>query len=466
MSPRFSAAILLFVVLTRIPLLLPGYGADPDAWRTAYVASELWTNGTYEVSRFPGYPLHEILMAPLVGIGGALLSNSITLLAMCLLLLVWTNVAGRYARHSTHVVIAMAFAPLLWNASAATMDYTWSLLLVVCSILAGLHQRWILAGLCVGVAAGFRPMNLLVMVPLVTFICYHPRPAQHLMAFIASSVVFACAALSPLLFTYGIRGWVEKSFAETITLSYSLTERFLYFGYRSIYAIGPLAAISILWILFIRRRVVADLFRQHSPIFPAGVAGVASYLILFFLFPLEREYLLPALPFLLLVIDAIATRKMMTVFVIALVSFAFINVDVIRHDGARGTPGLDIREGITVEDIEKRRQIFHVRNELFNVSVPQGSVIMTGGDAVIWFENPDMNIDTTQFWQSFNAPVARSIHHSDRRFIGGLTRAELDHVRAAGYSVSCYSRARTYLESALGYRMDEVGVATIGQPEQ
>ncbi len=92
---RWFVILLLAVVATRIPLIATCYSSDPDAWRVASVGKMFWQTGTYAASRFPGYPLHEIIAAPLVILGGSTLTNSFTLVAALTLLLVWYGIVQR-----------------------------------------------------------------------------------------------------------------------------------------------------------------------------------------------------------------------------------------------------------------------------------------------------------------------------------------------------------------------------------
>ncbi|MEP6937397.1 MAG: hypothetical protein ABI871_04945, partial [Chthoniobacterales bacterium] len=58
-----SACILMLVgvALSRLPFLDAGYGVNVDAWRVARAARHIAQTGEYEASRFPGYPVHEIV---------------------------------------------------------------------------------------------------------------------------------------------------------------------------------------------------------------------------------------------------------------------------------------------------------------------------------------------------------------------------------------------------------------------
>lgn len=75
-SRRVIALTLGFYLGLRAILLLDGsFGADYDSFRVANAAALLWREGRYQVSRFPGYPVPEIALSPLVALGGPVLAK-------------------------------------------------------------------------------------------------------------------------------------------------------------------------------------------------------------------------------------------------------------------------------------------------------------------------------------------------------------------------------------------------------
>src|SRR5580658_9230555 len=61
--PRSAGMTLLVlaVLLTRLPFLGAGYGVHADNWRIALAARHISETGVYEASRFPGYPIQEVV---------------------------------------------------------------------------------------------------------------------------------------------------------------------------------------------------------------------------------------------------------------------------------------------------------------------------------------------------------------------------------------------------------------------
>lgn len=453
--------LLFLVVLTRLPFLFAGYGSDADAWLVAYSGSQLWNTGLYEVSRFPGYPLHEIVMAPFVVLGGAPLGNTITLLVTLVLLFSWKLLVEQWSKFPTLSVVCLAFTPLIWKNSATTMDYVWGLLAMVLALHAVLNKKEMIAGILIGIATGFRPFNILLAIPLIILLHLAGSSKRSIINFMAVAVLASVAAFSPVLFRYGLNGWIESTQLQSGDIVFTLQERLSFFVYRSIYAIGPLALGCALFVFLGGREALRVFFRDRNPLVIASAVGILTYLILFLMFPLEREYLLPVLPFLLLIVGALATRTLMIAFTVCLLSFAFVNPDVVRHDRRVGTPGMNIHEGFMIDNWRKRHEILEMRESVGTLPIPGNAILMTGGDAVAWFESPYFEVDTSAFWRIFNAPVARRKETLDVHVIGGLHRDELARVQAAGYTVYCYAPVQEYLEKVLGYNMNEMGIVII-----
>jgi hypothetical protein len=169
-SRHWFALVLIAVVVTRAPYLFLGYGADPDAWLVANSAAMLWETGAYYPSRLPGYALHEFVSAPFVALGGAVASNTATLVVTLVALVVWRRLTHERAQHKRLILACLAFAPTVWQHSAETIDYVWSLLFVLLSWLAVERRRSVLAGILLGIATGFRPSNIVAILPFLFLI--------------------------------------------------------------------------------------------------------------------------------------------------------------------------------------------------------------------------------------------------------------------------------------------------------
>ncbi len=354
MKRRWLPGGLLLIAAAGIPVLTAGYGADPDAWLVASAATTLWTSGRYIVSRFPGYPLHEIISAPLVGLGGWTASNAGTLAAALVLAWLWYRVAGKLGKHPPVLFFSLLCAPLFLTNVATTMDYLWSLACLLGALDAALEEREVVSGILTGIAAGFRPSNLTIAIPLALLIALRAdRSAGR--RYLVSAAAAACAAFLPVLITYGgpFR-WFVQTRAEMSDVHPAFGVRILEFGYRIVYAAGPLAFAVFAAVVTRGREELRNAVRARDPVMCASLAAVAVMVIQFFALPLERAYLLPALPFALIIADRTSSARTSTVLLVFIASLNFVNPDVIVHNRNGSTPGLNLHEGRIAESLHER----------------------------------------------------------------------------------------------------------------
>lgn len=461
---RWFVWLLAVVVLSRVPLLFGGYGADPDAWRVAYVAKKFWASGTYEVSRFPGYPLHELVSVLPIAVGGSFASNLFTLLCGLAVIVVWTLITRDHAIHPRLLAIAFAFTPLFWVNSATTLDYTWSLLFFLISFREALKGRGLSAGIMLGLAIGFRPSNAVLAVVPATALFLRPERWRSLTRFTAATLAVTTVSFLPVFMTYGIAGWIQDVHAQITRMNEPAPVQALLFGYRTVYAFGPLACAAVLILLVRGTRNLRDFLNPGNPVVVSSFCGIGAILILFFFLPLERAYLLPLLPLVLLIIDSVGSPKSLWVIVLCLVSFGLVNPDVIRHGGVRGTPGFNPRPGLVVEEIRQRQAALHRREFLSSYRFPEKTVVMTGAGPVFWVENSAVKPLPGQTVDDIRDVVVESVSQRNVLYTPILSKRDLDSLQTAGFNVVCVSDLREFIEKTAGYSMKKEGVRVLEVP--
>lgn len=459
----FFAGFVILIVLTRLPLVISGYGADGDSWRVAFAARTLWSTGTYAMSRPPGYPAHELLSSLLVGLGGSLLSNAATLVASLIAVAVLYSILKGRTQRPDMLTAAFAFAPLFWVNSATTMDYNWSLLMILLSIRAILQTRPISAGVWAGLAIGFRPTNAVLLVPLVLLLVADTSPSNPamrlrktgLLSFLLSCFAVTAVTFLPVFLTYGITGWIANLQSQFSAVSMQLSDVLLLFTYRAVYAIGPLACISAL-LIFLKNNAFATAWKNRDSIFVASLAALCVLTLFFALFPLEKSYLLAGLPFLLLVLDRMASPRAIALFSVLLISFGFVNPDIVEHRGARGAPGFNIHSGMVIEEWQARKELNEWRKSLASAAVPARTVIMTGVGPAFWFENSGVEVVQKSDIRSVNDVVVRRKGSPDIFYVPMIPREEAERLKQSGWGVLCDAKNREYIERTVGYRIEPI----------
>jgi len=320
LSTRWLIIIVLLQIISRIPFIPLGYGADDDAWRVARAAKEMLTTWHYSVSRFPGYPLFEIVNIPLVAFGKWYFSNSATAVVSAITLYIFFKIISILdLQYKKEILILFAFFPMLWSNSANTMDYMWGLMFILLGFYLLLTDRIIPAAVALGVSVGFRVSNAVFVLPYSTLLVLSGRKKQ-VLTFINVSAATGLIAFSPPLIKFGV-GTLHKvyrpRFFELAHIPYYLA-----------YSMG-LVTSTILAAGIVRyARSIARSIRDKDVTIITSLLSVLIVLIIFFTIPQEKAYLIPAFPFLFIIIARTCSKRFIVIFTIAALAYGFIRIEV------------------------------------------------------------------------------------------------------------------------------------------
>ena len=351
-GPLAFAGLAVLYVASRIAWLDLGYGTDPDAWRVALTADYLWSEGTYYPSRLPGYPLHELITAGVTketwGLEPWVLSNLSTIVISLVGVYLFARLAKKLeVQHRGALTLAFAFAPLLWINSVMTMDYMWALTFILGAYLALLYGAPNLAGLSLGVAAGFR-LSSLFMLPVFWLFLWRSGRRDEIRALSFTAGATTIAAYAIVLMDYGI------NFLNFYDQDVPLEEFIKRLGKDGLGIVGGLTLLAALALSLGRlRRLPGDLLRDPHVLLWTATIGVIflSYTRL----PHEIAYLIPLFPFGFFLMSRYMSRGVLVVTLAIIVLSGF--VDITSPDD---TTGIDtstftsarIGKGMLLSDID------------------------------------------------------------------------------------------------------------------
>jgi hypothetical protein len=343
---RLFAALAGGVLVSRLPFLGGGYGTDPDAWRVGDVARRMASSHTYIPSRLPGNPVQEIGSALLSG-GGPLALNGATAVMSAAAAGFLALSLKRLDRPNALLVgLAFAFTPVVYVNSVAAMDYLWAIAFLMASLYFTLRRQVAAAGVLAGLAVGCRLTSCLMLAPFALHLLLEqgaPLRARIRRVLVLGALGAAVGLLCyvPVLRQYGLRalhheanhpGAAEALKAATIDT----------WGPLGVIALGA----AILWAAIARLRpragegAPAPEIRALMP----WMLAVALYLALFAALPNEAGYLIPVVPFALLLLDARLPRRAFAARAIALGAASFL-----FGIGRQATPGGPTASPLAVE---------------------------------------------------------------------------------------------------------------------
>jgi len=354
---QLGVCVALPVFLSRLPFLLPGYGMDPDAWRVVHSGWQLGTQGVYRPSRGPGFPVQELVVAALWR-GGPLLLNGVTALLSAVAAACFALVLRRTLALRSWVCwlagMTLACVPVVYVESTTSMDYLWALAALMASLYALVCERRVWAGLLFGVAIGCRITTAIYGLPLV-FLAVAPadgRRTRNALAWIGPAAAVALLAYSMVLsqepWSFNVRyfldyqlGWISKLQIPPAKISLPRATLDVWGDVGCIaLVLGALAAI-----VPGLRRSGGFQAALRSPLAWSSLIAIALGIALYFKLPHEPGYLIPIVPFVLLLFALLLRSQAFAGLCLALLPAVWIDWDA-------GTP----RAGVLLQTQRARRE--------------------------------------------------------------------------------------------------------------
>ncbi len=376
----------LFVLIyagSRLPMLSLGYGSDDDGWLIAGSADRLVTNHEYETSRFPGYPVPELGYAAGFALFGTSWwsGNAISAVLGLLALAVFYRIARRLdLRDALACTAALMFYSWFWIGTTATHDMIWSVGALLLAFLAAISGRHGLAGAALGIAVGCKISNGILIVPLLAYFVQRGASRWAHARFAVSFALSCVVVLAPLALSYG---------ASFLDYSPPKSVDYVTGGYR-VYAevfgapfLAVAATFLVVHLLGTRRDRLSALgslaLLRGDRLVLAG-AFVALSLPFVFL-PLEAQYMLAAVPFLILLVGGVKSTGFRRAMLAGLMINAFVGVvrlDVEAWRERRELVVVPISRGSLLADVAYRRRMLEGAQRLLRVTLPSPAAIVVG----------------------------------------------------------------------------------------
>lgn len=322
------ATLFLATVGSRLIWLTPDPGWDPDAWRVLQAAKQIAETGDYVASRLPGYPVYEYLVALLPITTNALYPNGATILFSAIATVLFAFILQYFGiKQAWLLALSFAMTPIIYLNSANTMDYMLALALMLGSTYFVLTRRYIIAGGLLGLAVGSRITSGAIWLPLAWWI-YQERDQntlKNLLLFSLTAFLVAAASFMPVVRRYGLDFFTFADNAEYPSLigliSLGVVKVWGVIGSIGLLALGGVALFNVSHI----KNVLLERHVKRGAILALLV--IALYAISFLRLPHESAYLMPMVPFALLVVALLMPHRFVRYFaILLLVSSFFITI--------------------------------------------------------------------------------------------------------------------------------------------
>ncbi|CAN5557410.1 hypothetical protein BH11BAC1_BH11BAC1_23110 [soil metagenome] len=328
----------LVIFLSRIPFLSQGYGLDGDSWSVAITARDISQTGSYAVSRFPGYPVQELICSLFYN-GYAWRLNLLTAIISTIGILFFALTLKTWKfKYVFLASAALAFVPIIYINSTTTIDYVWALSFLLISLYSVSRYNAIMAGIFLGLAIGCRITSGAMLIPYAVMILQTGERKENILRLLKLSlttIITAALLFYPVYSKYG------GQFFMYYDLPYPSISKVLYkFFIETWGLVGLLALFISVAVFFLPNTVQARryLFPRsiNEKYVVAWLIAIDLYIIAFLKLPMESGYLIPIIPFVILIFGKYLYSKAFAFLAVMLIlsSFFFNMSPVEREDAA------------------------------------------------------------------------------------------------------------------------------------
>lgn len=348
--------VLLLALLLYLPLIFFGYGSDVDTYRVLEAGRSFVATADYVPSRRPGFLVHELPTFVLDRLGGSIFSNLGTLFWALVGVVCFRRILHRHRiPHADLLVLAFIVHPVFWFNATATADYAWALGMLLAGFDFLERGRFGWAGLALGLSIGCRISSALAAVMLLAY-AWLEFPAQRRQVVGGAALAAFLAALAYVL-PWDFAEW-RPSFWEVSIGSPALWTLGMQIGrflYKNVYFWGVPAALFVIGVL--ARSVRNVPWKQPGVMRMVGLCLLVllGLQVLFFRYPIEVEYLLPTLPFWLILFGlSLPKRRAVILLIIVIFSYNLVNLNLAKPDApgqaSQAALGIWLEPGYLVQE--------------------------------------------------------------------------------------------------------------------
>ena len=377
---NINSTITLIVWLTlTLPLVGLGYGADVDSWIVAENGEQIWETKSYQKSRSMGFPLHELISAPLVHFGGWITSNIASLIAgFTFLGAVWKLGRMDHLRHPSLTFLITAFHPIIIISSTTTMDYIWAVSPLSWAYVMILNNKPASSGALIGIATGFRPTSVIFCVPAILWFLWIGKWKSAGIVTL-TTVAVSLLTLSPLLIALGLPTDLD---AAQFPSELNLKDLVLLTGFKLTFALGILQTIwlfsLVIFICWGQWHNNQKTSPNSNPELRFHLAVIIMYLALFLALPMEAEYLMPAFLSLILICDRFLSVRLMTITVVILLSYHILRLDLLGGESGYRKIEATIKPGYTIAHVQQRKHMLSTREIASDYQATNKTILLYG----------------------------------------------------------------------------------------
>jgi|688.fasta_scaffold04686_13 hypothetical protein len=335
----------LLVLISRLPFLNAGFGVEEDSWGIAVAALNTRETGVFEASRLPGHPFNEMFYVAMWGLSSWWFNFSSALMSVLLFFFSAKVLLHFNLKNAILSALAVVFVPVVFINSTCTVDYLWSVALMVGSFYFLLSKNWPISVLFFSMSVGCRLTNGVFIVP---FLWFFREEIMLLSVQRRLALLFSCGLLCLLWYLPVINVYGPGFFTYSDQFPYP---SWFKIGYKATLGVwGTLGCMALLmagWFLFSsgwRKRL-------QNPYAQMTLILCALFALQYFMLPQKSAYWIQIIPFVIFFL-AMSLNPRQVQMVMAILIFSPFLLGINLTDPYRGSESSSLASKFSVNGQE------------------------------------------------------------------------------------------------------------------
>lgn len=316
-----DAWLVAITAVVTLPMVWLGYGTDLDIG-AVLASGERIRSFDYTPSRNPGVPVVEAIVGALDPIGGHVLVNLATAVALAVTVVATARLVSAWG-HDNGDLVALCFlaSPIVLISGTQAADFVWATAFLTTGALQLVRGRPVPAGVLLALALGSRSSTLLLVAALLVAVGWERDQRRHVAVATAVTVPLVVALYVPVWLSFHRRFGFLDATDGWVSLPNNLA-RFLLKNYA-------VSGVALVVLLAVALPALVRSLRGwgHDPMLRFAVLALLATELLFLRMPWKPAHLVPSLlavvlwiaassrnrrPFLWLVVGAMVLNGLVT----------------------------------------------------------------------------------------------------------------------------------------------------------
>lgn len=233
------------------------------------------------------------------------------------------------------------------------MDYMWSLMFIMLASYFAFSGKYPMAGIAIGLSIGSRFTSVFMIIPIVFWGLQKKEKIKDIMIFIYIAMGTALVMFLPVFYKYRLEFLQGSGFLSTTPIRSPISMMTGIAFENTVKELFGLAALIFLIFTILLTFKTKPVNENKDLLFFCWIT-IIIFALLYFIFPYKVAYLIPVIPWSLIVINENLKKNFTVILCVLLLLNGIVSIKVLNEENS---PEVKFDSGIVLQNYEERKSV-------------------------------------------------------------------------------------------------------------